>query len=135
MTNLIHKIHEVLNLVKGFEVGYDSKTAKDGKYLVEYCGERYFVKMEKLKIRPQTFLMILTDLNILIDIRKKMGEMKLKPDWQKENNTCCYFCGTTRSVKYEIDLLNVYGDRVLTVDACNKCALLNDHPTEKGGVE
>ena len=61
--------------------------------------------------------------------------MKIKPDWQKENYTCCYFCGTTRSVKYEIDLLNVYGDRVLTVDACNKCALLNDHPTEKGGVQ
>lgn len=68
--------------------------------------------------------------------------MKLKPDWQKENNICCYFCGTTRSVKYEIDLLNVYGDRVLTVDACNKCALLSDHlfysvviPTEKGGEE
>ncbi len=49
MINLIHKIHEILNLVKGFEVGYDSKTAKDGKYLVEYCGERYFVKMEKVE--------------------------------------------------------------------------------------
>jgi hypothetical protein len=49
MINLIHKIHEVLNLVKGFEVGCDSKTAKDGKYLVEYCGERYFVKMEKVE--------------------------------------------------------------------------------------
>ena len=49
MINLIHKIHEVLNLVKGFEVGYDSKTAKEGKYLVEYCGERYFVKMEKVE--------------------------------------------------------------------------------------
>ena len=35
--------------------------------------------------------------------------MKIKPDWQNKKNTCCYFCGTTRSVKYEIDLLNVYG--------------------------
>ena len=49
MLNIIHKTHEVLNLVKGFEVGYDSKTAKEGKYLVEYCGERYFVKMEKVE--------------------------------------------------------------------------------------
>ena len=49
MMKLIHKIHEVLNLIKGFEVGYDSKTAKDGKFLVEYCGERYFVKMEKVE--------------------------------------------------------------------------------------
>ena len=49
MVNLIHKIHEILNLVKGFEVGYDSKTAKDGKFLVDFCGERYFVKMEKVK--------------------------------------------------------------------------------------
>lgn len=49
MISLIYKIHEVLNLVKGFEVGYSNKTAKDGKYLVEYCGERYFVKMEKVE--------------------------------------------------------------------------------------
>ena len=49
MFNLIRKIHEVLNLVKGFEVGYDSKTAKEGKCLFEYCGERYFVKMEKIE--------------------------------------------------------------------------------------
>ena len=49
MCELIHKMHEVLNLVKGFEVGYDSKTAKEGKYLIEYCGERYFAKMEKVE--------------------------------------------------------------------------------------
>jgi hypothetical protein len=36
-------------MIKGFEVGYDSKTAKDGKLLIEYCGERYFVKMEKVE--------------------------------------------------------------------------------------
>lgn len=49
MCELIHKIHTVLSLVKGFEVGYNSKTAKDGKYLIEYCGERYFVRMEKVE--------------------------------------------------------------------------------------
>ena len=61
--------------------------------------------------------------------------MKVKPNWQKEKNTCCYFCGTTRSVKYEVDLRNVYGGRVLTVDACNKCALLFEHTTEKVGAK
>jgi hypothetical protein len=49
MFNLIYKIHTVLNLVKGFEVGYSSETTKDGKFLIEYCGERYFVKMEKVE--------------------------------------------------------------------------------------
>ena len=49
MRELIHKVHEVLNLVKGFEVGYSSKTIKSGKFLIEYCGERYFVKMEKVE--------------------------------------------------------------------------------------
>ncbi len=49
MCELIYKIHTVLSLVKGFAVGYDSKAAQDGKYLIEYCGERYFVKMEKVE--------------------------------------------------------------------------------------
>ena len=49
MRELIHKMHEVLNLVKGFEVGYSSKTIKGGKFLIEYCGERFFVKIEKVE--------------------------------------------------------------------------------------
>ena len=49
MFELIHKIHTILNLVKGFEVGYSSKTTKDGKFLIEYCGERFFVKIEKVE--------------------------------------------------------------------------------------
>lgn len=48
MTELIQKIHLVLNLIKGFEVGYSSKTIKDGKFLIEYCGERFWVRMEKI---------------------------------------------------------------------------------------
>ena len=61
--------------------------------------------------------------------------MRINPDWQKQKNVCCFFCGNTKSVKYEVDLNNVYGNRVLTVDACNKCALLFYGNTEKGGAE
>lgn len=49
MFELIHKIHTILNFVKGFEVGYSSKTIKNGRFLIEYCGERFFVKMEKVE--------------------------------------------------------------------------------------
>jgi hypothetical protein len=49
MIELINKIHNILSLVKGFEVGYNTKTAKDGKFLIEHRGERYFVKMQKVQ--------------------------------------------------------------------------------------
>ena len=49
MLELIQKLHTILNFIKGFEVGYSSKTAKDGKVLIEYCGSRYFVKIEQVK--------------------------------------------------------------------------------------
>ena len=49
MFELVSKIHTILNLVKGFEVGYSSKTVKDGKFLIEYQGERYSVKIEKIE--------------------------------------------------------------------------------------
>jgi hypothetical protein len=51
------------------------------------------------------------------------GRLKYNPEWKKEENVCCCFCGNSRSVKYLVDLLNPFGERVLTVDACNKCAL------------
>lgn len=53
------------------------------------------------------------------------------PKWLENKNVCCYFCGETRSVKYKVDLYNANGERVLTVDACNRCVLLLD---EKGGA-
>ena len=49
MNDLIFKIHEVLNLIKGFRAGYNTKTIDDGKFLIEYCGERFFVKMKKVE--------------------------------------------------------------------------------------
>ena len=51
-------------------------------------------------------------------------KIMLNPQWKQNKNTCCYFCGETRSVKYLVDLPNIYGERVLTVDACNRCTLL-----------
>lgn len=49
--------------------------------------------------------------------------VKYNPYWKEEKNTCCYFCGEMRSVKYTVDLCNVFGKRILTVDACNRCVL------------
>lgn len=60
-------------------------------------------------------------------------KIKYNPAWRESKNTCCYFCGETRSVKYIADLCNYFGKRVLTVDVCNRCApKLNRH---KGGEQ
>lgn len=61
--------------------------------------------------------------------------MKIIPNWQK-NRKPCYFCGTHKSVKYMVETYILeLSDEPFEVCACNKCALLNDHPTEKGGSE
>lgn len=50
-------------------------------------------------------------------------KIKYNPDWEKRPyKVCCYFCGETRRVKYIADLCNLNGERVLTVDVCNRCA-------------
>ena len=48
--------------------------------------------------------------------------MKLIPNWQRENLRC-YFCGDTRSVKYELEIHDFTGNFPKVVCACNKCAL------------
>ena len=58
-------------------------------------------------------------------------KITLNPKWRESKNNCCYFCGETRSVKYLVDLPNIYGERALTVDACNRCVLLLN---AKGGA-
>lgn len=50
-------------------------------------------------------------------------KVKFNPFWREEKNTC-YFCNKTRSVKYIVDLCDVFGGKVLTVDVCNRCVLL-----------
>lgn len=50
--------------------------------------------------------------------------MKLIPNWQ-DKLLRCHFCGTTKSVKYAVELKGAYCDnKRLEVFACNKCALI-----------
>ena len=63
--------------------------------------------------------------------------MKYIPNWQNKDLQC-HFCGERRSVKYyaRIAMGNGFVPSGMTdVPCCNKCALLKDHPTEKGGVQ
>lgn len=48
--------------------------------------------------------------------------MKIIPAGLRQGLTC-YFCGETRSVKYELEIHGFTGDFPKTVCACNKCAL------------
>ena len=62
--------------------------------------------------------------------------MKYISNWQNKNLSC-YFCGETRSVKYETEVLDpVISDKPTMVCVCNKCALrYTDQQTEKGGKQ
>ncbi len=48
--------------------------------------------------------------------------MKLIPNWQEQDLTCA-FCGTKKSVKYELELHDFESDVPKIVCACNRCAL------------
>lgn len=48
--------------------------------------------------------------------------MKYIEDWVNKRNKC-HFCGETRSVKYQVEIMTNNGMK--TVCACNKCALTN----------
>lgn len=54
MLELIQKLYNVLNLMRGFEAGYGTNTVSEddkvGKMLITYNGTRYFVKLEKVAI-------------------------------------------------------------------------------------
>lgn len=45
--NVIHKIHQILNEVKGFIAGYSSN--KPNKMVIKYNDEFYAIKVEKLE--------------------------------------------------------------------------------------
>lgn len=62
MFDLIDKLHRLINLAKDFEACYDSRTANDGKMLVEYKGKRYFVKIEEVENPSEN---IFNDMDIL----------------------------------------------------------------------
>ena len=46
---IITKMHEVLNNVKGFEASYSTKSIYDGYMLIEYKGKRYAVKLKEIE--------------------------------------------------------------------------------------
>lgn len=48
MISLIDRIHRILNACKGFEVGYNSDTASDGYFYIEYEGKAYAVKIAEM---------------------------------------------------------------------------------------
>lgn len=51
--------------------------------------------------------------------------MKLIPNWQEKKLTC-YFCRTSKSVKYVVNVLDLFQeDEPFEVNACSMCALLN----------
>jgi hypothetical protein len=54
-----------------------------------------------------------------------VGSIKLIPDWQNRNIRC-YFCGSSKSVKYEKRIFDPVLDdtKPSTVYVCNRCALL-----------
>lgn len=49
MGEIITKLHEVLNLLKGFRAGYSTETFRDGKMIIEHEGVRYFLRVEKVE--------------------------------------------------------------------------------------
>lgn len=51
--------------------------------------------------------------------------MKYIPNWQ-DKSLRCHFCGTTKSVKYTVELFGAScDDKRVEVCACNKCALIH----------
>ena len=76
------------------------------------------------KCHDTTDCVVEEEAELLIKGNKTIPKIRPNPNWRENKNRCCCFCGETRSVKYLVDLPNIYGERALTVDACNRCALL-----------
>jgi len=54
----------------------------------------------------------------------------LIPNKERNLNNKCWFCGTTKSVKYQGKIRNpcfVSDTRYIDILICNKCALLHDN--------
>lgn len=49
MINVIIRLREILNSIKGFDnVGYSSESAPDGYMMLDYKGKRYAVKLVEI---------------------------------------------------------------------------------------
>ena len=49
MKDVFLKISEVLNMIKGFDVGYSGNSLCEGKMLVEYQGKRCVLEIREIK--------------------------------------------------------------------------------------
>ena len=47
---VIIKIFEVLNNIKGFEAGYSTKNMSQGYMLIKYKGKSYAVKLKEIEV-------------------------------------------------------------------------------------
>ena len=61
MGEIIIRLHEIFNLLKGFRAGYGSETMEDGKMLIEYEGKRYCLELREIEHPSE---------NVCDDIRK-----------------------------------------------------------------
>ena len=52
------------------------------------------------------------------------NSMRLIPNWRNQKLEC-YFCGETRSVKYNVTVIEDNCNKHRTACACNLCALHN----------
>lgn len=61
MHEIIIKLHEILNMLKGFSAGYNTDTMSQGRMLVEYNGKRYCLELREIEHPSE---------NVFDDIRK-----------------------------------------------------------------
>ena len=63
---VITKIHEVLNNVKGFEAGYSTKNMDDGYMMIIYNGKPYAVKIKEVEDSKNDLVTITSNLQYYI---------------------------------------------------------------------
>lgn len=56
MKDVFLKISEVLNMIKGFDVGYTGDSLCKGKMLVGYQGRRYVLEIREIKNPSESIL-------------------------------------------------------------------------------
>ena len=49
MREIIIKLHDILNMCKGFVAGYGSESIEKCRMLVEYNGKRYCLELREIK--------------------------------------------------------------------------------------
>lgn len=65
MQELVIKLFEILNLIKGFTAGYSTRTMCDGKMLIVYNGKRYVLELREIEYPSEDISEDLTNLQYL----------------------------------------------------------------------